>query len=139
MRVPKVLKLPCGIGIQFRQDIEKLMTKLVTAIPLAFDNEIYFSRAEKLKNQLAQKQESELESITRTAKSGSEFNLDSSREYQFVALNGEEMHTEETFDALSKREQEQFSNTIDELEVSLRNMVRQLTEWEESYSEKIKS
>lgn len=60
-------------------------------------------------------------------------------EYQFVALNGEEMHTEETFDALSKREQEQFSNTIDELEVSLRNMVRQLTEWEESYSEKIKS
>lgn len=50
-------------------------------------------------------------------------------EYQFVALNGEEMHTEETFDALSKREQEQFSNTIDELEVSLRNMVRQLTEW----------
>lgn len=49
------------------------------------------------------------------------------------------MHTEETFDALSKREQEQFSNTIDELEVSLRNMVRQLTEWEESYSEKIKS
>ncbi len=25
------------------------MTKLVTAIPLAFDNEIYFSRAEKLK------------------------------------------------------------------------------------------
>lgn len=52
VRVPKVLKLPCGIGIQFRQDIEKLMTKLVTAIPLAFDNEIYFSRAEKLKTSL---------------------------------------------------------------------------------------
>ncbi|HDI3320200.1 TPA: AAA family ATPase [Vibrio cholerae] len=139
VRVPKVLKLPCGIGIQFRQDIEKLMTKLVTAIPLAFDNEIYFSRAEKLKNQLAQKQESELESITRTAKErGVSLTLTPQGEYQFVALNGEEMHTEETFDALSKREQEQFSNTIDELEVSLRNMVRQLTEWEESYSEKIK-
>lgn len=139
VRVPKVLKLPCGIGIQFRQDIEKLMTKLVTAIPLAFDNEIYFSRAEKLKNQLAQKQESELESITRTAKErGVSLTLTPQGEYQFVALNGEEMHTEETFDVLSKREQEQFSNTIDELEVSLRNMVRQLTEWEESYSEKIK-
>ncbi len=53
-------------------------------------------------------------------------------------MNGEELHTEETFDALSKKEQEQFSQTIDELEVALRNMVRQLTEWEESYSEKIK-
>lgn len=94
----------------------------------------------KVKNQLAQKQESELESITRTAKErGVSLTLTPQGEYQFVALNGEEMHTEETFDALSKREQEQFSNTIDELEVSLRNMVRQLTEWEESYSEKIKN
>ncbi|EEY45554.1 Lon protease family protein [Vibrio mimicus] len=139
VRVPKVLKLPCGIGLKFRQDIEKLMTKLVTAIPLAFDNEIYFSRAEKLKNQLAQKQESELENITRTAKErGVSLTITTQGEYQFVALNGEEMHTEETFDALSKREQEQFSDTIDELEVILRNMVRHLTEWEESYSEKIK-
>ncbi|MGL4380033.1 MAG: Lon-like protease helical domain-containing protein, partial [Vibrio sp.] len=107
IRVPKVLKLPCGIGLKFRQDIEKLMSKLVTVIPLAFDNEIYFSRAEKLKNQLTQKQESELGNITRSAKDrGVSLTLTAQGEYQFVALNGEEMHTEATFDALSKREQE---------------------------------
>ncbi|EOV1172133.1 Lon protease family protein [Vibrio fluvialis] len=139
IRTPRVLKLPCGVGQAFRQDIEKLMVKLMNAIPLAFDNELYFSRAEKLKNQLAQKQQDELEEITRKAKERNIcLTITSQGDYQFVAMNGEELHTEETFDALSKKEQEQFSQTIDELEVALRNMVRQLTEWEESYSEKIK-
>ncbi|EKO3438694.1 ATP-binding protein [Vibrio fluvialis] len=139
IRTPRVLKLPCGVGQAFRQDIEKLMVKLMNAIPLAFDNELYFSRAEKLKNQLAQKQQDELEDITRKAKERNiSLTITSQGDYQFVAMNGEELHTEETFDALSKKEQEQFSQTIDELEVALRNMVRQLTEWEESYSEKIK-
>ncbi|EKO3402451.1 AAA family ATPase [Vibrio fluvialis] len=139
IRTPRVLKLPCGVGQAFRQDIEKLMVKLMNAIPLAFDNELYFSRAEKLKNQLAQKQQDELEEITRKAKERNiSLTITSQGDYQFVAMNGEELHTEETFDALSKKEQEQFSQTIDELEVALRNMVRQLTEWEESYSEKIK-
>ena len=139
IRTPRVLKLPCGVGQAFRQDIEKLMVKLMNAIPLAFDNELYFSRAEKLKNQLAQKQQDELEEITRKAKERNiSLTITSQGDYQFVAMNGEELHTEETFDALSKKEQEQFRQTIDELEVALRNMVRQLTEWEESYSEKIK-
>lgn len=139
IRTPRVLKLPRGVGQAFRQDIEKLMVKLMNAIPLAFDNEIYFSRAEKLKNQLAQKQQTELEEISRIAtEQGISLTITSQGDYQFVAMNGEEQHTEETFDALSKKEQEQFGQIIDELEVALRNMVRQLTEWEESYSEKIK-
>ena len=52
-------------------------------------------------------------------------------------MNGEEQHTEESFDALSDKEQDYFGTTIDELEITLRSMVRQLTEWEEAYSEKI--
>ncbi|NNN44975.1 MULTISPECIES: ATP-binding protein [unclassified Vibrio] len=139
IRTPRVLKLPSGVGQKFRQDIEKLMAKLMNAIPLAFDNELYFSRADRLKNQLAQKQRHELEEITRRAKERDiSLTITTQGDYQFVAMNGEEMHTEESFDALSKKEQEYFSQTIDELEVSLRNMVRQLTEWEEAYSEKIK-
>ncbi|KLN63551.1 MULTISPECIES: Lon protease family protein [Vibrio] len=139
IRTPKVLKLPCGIGNQFKQDIEKLMSKLVNAMPLAFDNELYYSRADKLKNQLATKQEAELAVITKEAKSkGISLTITSQGDYQFVAMNGEDLHTEETFEELSKREQEYFGDTIDELEVELRNMVRQLTEWEETYTEKIK-
>ncbi|GAL13311.1 ATP-dependent protease La type II [Vibrio astriarenae] len=139
VRIPKVLKLPCGVGQRFRQDIETLMTKLVKAMPLAFDNEMYISRAERLKNQLAQKQQLELEKISKAAKEkGISLTLTQQGDYQFIAMDGEELHTEETFDALSLKEQEEFGTSIDELEVTLRDMVRQLTDWEENYSDKIK-
>ena len=101
---------------------------------------LYYSRADKLKNQLAAKQEAELEVITKDAKAkGISLTITSQGDYQFVAMNGDELHSEESFDALSRKEQEYFGETIDELEVNLRNMVRQLTEWEEAYSEKIKN
>ncbi|MFC3023495.1 Lon protease family protein [Vibrio zhugei] len=139
IRTPKVLRLPCGIGHQLRQDVEKLMGRLVKAIPLAFDNEMYFSRSEKLKNQLAQKQESELEVLTQVAKErGVSLTITPQGDYQFIAMNGEEQHTEDSFLALSREEQEQFGHIIDQLEVDLRNVVRKLTECEEEYTDKIK-
>ncbi|MGO1297324.1 MAG: Lon protease family protein, partial [Vibrio sp.] len=139
IRTPKVLRLPCGIGHQLRQDIEKLMGRLVKAIPLAFDNEMYFSRSEKLKNQLAKKQESELEVLTQLAKErGVSLTITPQGDYQFMAMNGDELHTEESFLALSREEQEQLGHIIDQLEVDLRNVVRTLTECEEEYTDKIK-
>ncbi len=139
IRTPKVLKLPRGVGNQLRLDIEKLITKLVNAIPLAFDNEIYISRAEKLKDQLSTTQQDELETITNSAKEkGVSLTITPQGDYQFVAMNGDELHTEETFDALEIAEQERFGKVIDELEVNLRNMARLLTELEEDYSNKIK-
>ncbi|WP_413283604.1 Lon protease family protein [Vibrio sp. MA40-2] len=138
IRTPKVLKLPTKMGVKFKQDIEKLMVKLVKAIPLAFDNEMYFTRAEKLKSQLVNKQQSDLEEISKKAQQKNiSLTLTTQGDYQFIAMNGEEEHTEETFDALSKKEQQQFGKHIDELEIQLRTMVRRLTEWEEKYSEKI--
>ncbi|BCL73463.1 putative ATP-dependent protease [Vibrio nigripulchritudo MADA3029] len=138
IRTPKVLKLPAGVGSRLSKDIEKLMTKLVKAMPLAFDNEIYYSRADKLKNQLAAKQQTELEGISKEAKErGISLTITNQGDYQFVAMNGEDLHTEESFDELTLKEQDYFDKTIDSLEISLRSMVRQLTEWEEAYTEKI--
>jgi lon-related putative ATP-dependent protease len=138
-RTPQVLKLPRGVGNRLRQDIEKLTEKLVNAIPLAFDNELYISRAEQLKNQLASKQQIELDQISDDAKTKNiSLTITPQGDYQFVAMNGENPHTEETFEALPEKEQAYFGHAIDDLEVQLRNMVRQLSEWEASYSEKIK-
>ncbi|WP_261818075.1 Lon protease family protein [Vibrio gallicus] len=138
IRVPKVLKLPRGIGIDLRTDIEKLMSKLLKAIPLAFDNELYFSRADKLKNQLTTKQNSALEKLTKEAKSQNiSLTITNQGDYQFIALNGEEPHTDESFDLLEKKQRERLEKTIDALEISLRGLIRSLTEWEEEYSDKI--
>ncbi|UTV29503.1 Lon protease family protein [Photobacterium atrarenae] len=137
-RSPNVLKLPPGTGHQFKKEIEKLMTRLVKALPLAFDNEMYYSRSETLKNQLTQKQESSLLTLTNEAKEKSvSLSLTTQGEYQLVAMNGEEPHTEESFAELSDEEQQQFDHIISDLEKKLRGIVRQLTEMEEEFSDKI--
>ncbi|GAD79986.1 Lon protease family protein [Vibrio ezurae] len=138
IRVPKVLKVPRGIGHSLRIDIEKLMTKLLKAIPMAFDNEMYFSRADRLKNQLANKQTTALEALTKKAKEESiSLTITAQGDYQFVALDGEEAYTEESFALLDKKTQAKFDKTIDTLEISLRHIIRDLTEWEEQYTDKI--
>ncbi|GGI72019.1 Lon protease family protein [Shewanella gelidii] len=136
-RSPKVLRLPAGTANGFKKDIEKLMRRLVKAFPLAFENEMYYTRAEKLKTQLAVRQETVLQELTDEAKSkGISLNLNTQGEYQLFALNGEEPHTDETFSALSQEERKAFETHIGEIEVKLRSTVRQLTEWEEEFSTK---
>lgn len=136
-RTPKVLKLPQGKGAQFKKDIEQLMKRLVKALPLAFDNEMYYARAEKLKSQLANRQENALTQLTKEAASKNiSLSITSQGSYELVAMNGEEPHSEASFAALSNKEQEQLEQQIGELESKLREVVRKFTAWEERYSEK---
>ncbi|MBY6195571.1 Lon protease family protein [Vibrio hangzhouensis] len=137
-RTPQVLKLPCGMGQKLKQDVEKLISKLVKAIPMAFDNELYFGRADKLKNDLAKKQQAELQKLSEEAKDKDiSLTITPQGDYQFVAMNGEELHTDESFAELPVEEQERFGHTIDELEISLRGMARELTDWEETFTDNI--
>lgn len=138
-RVPKVLKLPAGMGIKLRQDIESLLKKLVNAIPLAFDNELYLTRADTLKSQLEQQHQDEIAKLTDEARKESiSLTVTGNGDYQFIAMNGEDLHTEESFDALSERKQIKIEKTIDKLEAKLRSVVRSLSSSEDKYIEKVK-
>ncbi|OOF23101.1 ATP-dependent protease [Salinivibrio sp. IB574] len=136
-RAPEVLKLPAGRGNELKKHVEQLMGKLANALPLAFDNEMYYQRAETLKNQLTERQQTVLKALSDSAEQNNvSLTITPQGDYQFVALNGEEPHTEDTFDALSQEEQMAFGKVIDKLETELRSIVRQLGEWEEDYAEK---
>lgn len=135
-RSPKVLKLAAGTGLEFKKAIEKLMLKLVKALPMAFDNEMYYARADKLKSQLAQKQQTALSELAEEAKQkGISLSLTLQGDYQMVALKGDEPHDEQSFKALSEAERSQFESHINGLEVKLRGIIRQNTEWEEEFSD----
>ncbi len=137
-RHPKVLKLPAGEGHQFKKDVENLIHRLVKALPMAFDNEIYFSRSDKLKNQLEEKQEAVLQDLTKLAQQHSiSLSLTAQGDYQLIAVDPKgEAYTEEGFDQLKDKEKKHFESTISELESKLRDIIRQLTIWEEEYSDK---
>ncbi|KFZ38211.1 ATP-dependent protease [Shewanella mangrovi] len=136
-RTPQVLKLPAGNGAQFKKDVEKVVQRLVKALPLAFDNEVYYRRADKLKAQLSQRQEATLSELAAEAREMHiRLVVSPDGDYQLIALNGEEPHTDDSYAALSETERNQFDDNIRHLEIRLRGIVRQLTEWEEEFSNK---
>lgn len=136
-RVPRVLKLPTGMGLELKQDMEKLMSRLVKSIPQVFDSDSYLERAEKLKDEYGAKQEVELNKVAAQAhRKQVSLSMTSPGGYRLVAMNGEQPHTAETFAALSDAERAQFEDIIGKLEKKLRRALRKLAEWEQAYTDK---
>nr|WP_086937380.1 ATP-binding protein [Thaumasiovibrio occultus] len=135
-RLPQHIALPPGRGACFKRDFETVMSRLLTAIPLAFDNDLYYSRAEKIKSQLTTKQGVALQKVGDEAqKNNISLTLTTQGDYQFVAMNGEEAHTEESFDQLPDKEKRAIDETINQLEKQLRGISRLLNEWEDKFVE----
>ncbi|MFE8071907.1 ATP-binding protein [Marinobacteraceae bacterium S3BR75-40.1] len=133
-REPKVLSLPAGMGYTLKQDVEKMMGRLVKAIPQAFDNESFIERAETLKEDYAKRQENELEKLARQGRRKNiDLKLTTPGGYRLVAMNGDEAHTAESFAALSQAERDTFEEEIGKLEKKLRQVVRKIADWEQEY------
>ena len=135
-RIPRVLRLPAGKGTELKQDMEKLMGRLMKMIPQTFDSDSFLERAEQLKNEYVKKQEDELEKVAAQAKRKKvSLNITTPGGYRLVAMNGEEPHTAESFQALTEAQREKFENDINKLEKKLRQALRKLADWEQEYAE----
>jgi len=136
-RNPGLLKLPSGMGTELKQDMEKLMSRLVKMIPQTFEGDNFLERAENLKEEYAKKQEDELEKVAEQAKRKKvRLTVTTPGGYRLVAMNGEEPHTAESFQELTDQEREKFEEVINKLEKKLRQAVRKLADWEQEYAEK---
>lgn len=139
-RSPKVLKLPVGMGHNLKSDIEKLMLRLVKGIPQAFENDQYYQRSEALKNEYADKQDLALEKVAKQAsRKKIKLSLSTPGGYRLTAMNGEEVHTVESFEALSEEDKEKFEEAINKLELKLRSVIRKIAVWEQEFLDKQQS
>ncbi|AOY90220.1 ATP-dependent protease [Marinobacter salinus] len=136
-RVPKLLQLPAGKGTQLKQDMEKLMSRLVKVIPQTFDSDSFLERSEQLKNEYGKMQEDELEKVAAQARRKKvSLNITTPGGYRLVAMNGDEPHTAESFQALTQEQRDKFEDSIDKLEKKLRQALRKLADWEQEYADK---
>jgi len=135
-RIPRVLRLPAGKGTELKHDMEKLMGRLMKMIPQTFDSDSFLERAEQLKNEYGKKQEDELEKVAAQAKRKKvSLNITTPGGYRLVAMNGDEPHTAESFQALTEAQRDKFENDINKLEKKLRQALRKLADWEQEYAE----
>ncbi len=136
VRSPKVLRLPAGVGMPLKKDMEQLLIRLQKAIPQAFDNESYYERSEQLKSELAQRQEKALARIANAAKKQQvSLTITTPGGYRLVATDGENPYDADTFSALPESRQQEFEDAINKLEKRLRIVLRRLSQWEQEYAD----
>ncbi|MEX2475722.1 Lon protease family protein [Marinobacter sp.] len=136
-RVPRILRLPAGKGTQLKQDMERLMGRLMKIIPQTFDSDSFLERSEQLKNEYGKKQEDELERVAAQAKRKKvSLNVSTPGGYRLVAMNGTEPHTAESFRDLTEQQRDKFEDDINRLEKKLRQALRKLADWEQEYADK---
>lgn len=136
-RVPKVLRLPAGMGQALKQDMDRLMSRLVKVIPQTFDSDSFLERAEQLKNEYSKKQEDELEKVASQARRKKvSLTITTPGGYRLVAMSGDQPHTVETFKKLTQEQRDKFEAIIDKLEKRLRQALRKLAVWEQEYVDK---
>lgn len=135
---PIALKLPPGRGLQLRTDMAQLVEELQSAIPAMLESEDYRKRVDQIDaefdalqknsiNALADECEAQDIALSQTETG---FSLDPAR-------NGEIISDEE-YDNLSSEQRDAIQKKIDELEIKLTRLMKQMAEWQKAHHKRLR-
>lgn len=137
IRRPRAIALPSGMGIQFGDDIRKLIESLQREMPKAFEKEEYSDARDKITRGLETARHRILQDIQlRATEHG--FTIIRTPDTLAVTpvLNGEPM-TMEAYQALSQEEQEKLDETRQTLERKLEDALKSIMGLEQDAREQV--
>jgi len=134
---PKAISLPAGRGRQFRDDMRQLVQDLQTAIPNAFESELYYTRQQEVRDSLKEQTHTAFNSLAEAAKQHNVIFLRSDEELSFAASKDGKKLSAEDYEKLPAKNKQQFEKVIAGLEERLNNLIRLRTQWQRETREKI--
>lgn len=135
---PIALLLPRGTGVRLRDDMQRLVEDLQTAIPAVFEGEDYRNRRQVIDEEFKQRQESAFEKLQQR---GRERDVAMVRTPMGLALapapKGEVLSPEE-FRALPDEHRRRLQSDIEALQSELEETVRQFPEWDKERRDRLR-
>jgi lon-related putative ATP-dependent protease len=135
---PQTLKLPPGQGIVLRDDMEKLIEELRTAIPAAFESEDYRTRKQEIEEEFKEQQEKAFNEVQQQAQERGISLIRTPVGLAFAPLREGEVVGPEEFQKLPEEERKQVEADIAELQERLQETIHQVHQWERETREKVK-
>jgi lon-related putative ATP-dependent protease len=134
---PKAINLPAGQGRQFRDDMRQLVQDLQTAIPSAFESELYYTRQQEVRDSLKEQTHAAFNSLAEEAKQHEVIFLRSDEELTFAASKDGKKLSAEEYEKLSAKDKKKFEEVVSVLEDRLNTLIRQRNQWQRETREKI--
>ena len=136
---PRALRLPPGQGIGLRQDMERLVDELRSAIPAAFESEDYRTRRQVIEEEVKEHHERAFEELRRQGQGKGIALVRTPAGLVFAPTHNGEVMSPEDFQQLPEVERERIEKEITALQQQLQASMRQAPQWERGGREKVKA
>jgi lon-related putative ATP-dependent protease len=135
---PKTIRLPAGVGLAFRDDMDELVDGLSTALSAAFESEEYQSRRQTVNEELQEKQSQAFGEIQRQANEKRLTLLRTPAGLVFAPTQGDQVLSSEEVQALSEEERKRLEAEAEVLQGEVQKIIQQVPGWQRETQEKLK-
>ena len=137
-RVPRALKVPPGRGILFRDDMNRLLASLRSAIPSAFESDTYAARKRAIEHEVKEHERETLEEFQKEASKRGIAMIQTPAGVVLAPLKDGEILSPEEFEKMPEEEHQRVERTIIELQEHLQETLRQVPRYEHEGREKLR-
>ncbi len=123
-RQPKTLKLPAGVGKDFRVDVANAIEDAQTAIPAAFESEDFQLQNEAITDEFKEQQEQAFMAIEKMAQERDISLIQTPNGIAFIPMKEKEAIKPDEFEKLPQEKQDKIHKDIEELTEQLQRVMR---------------
>jgi lon-related putative ATP-dependent protease len=134
---PKLISLPTGAGVEFRNDMEMLAEALRTALISAFESEEFQTRSQVIDEEFKERPREELRDIEERAKTEGLVLLRSPVGMAFAPTRDGEVMSGEEFKALPEEEQQEIEQRVEAFQEETQQAMRQMPSWEKEHRSRV--
>ncbi len=133
---PILLKLPSGFGGILKEGMSQLIEDLQSAIPTAFDNDEYKSRAQLIEAKLQKKEQEAFRTLGKEATKHHLKVLQTPEQFSFIPLKDDTEMSPQDFEQLPEDERAIFEKAIVALQKTLQNLLqKEIPKWRKAARE----
>lgn len=136
---PIAISLTCGQAPIFRDDMQRLVEDLCSAIPNAFETEDYHLRIQEIEDDLKNTIETAFNNLAQEAGSHDIRLLRTPHGFAFAPMRNNEIIKPKEFEKLPEKEQKQIDRTMNALEEKLTGISRMQPQWQREARNKVKA
>ncbi len=126
---PRLLKLPHGTGVSFRNTMDELVEELRTVVASALESEEYRTRQQVINNEFKERPDRELRPIAEAAKAEGLALLKTPVGLAFAPTKNGEVIASEDFEQLPDPEQERLEQRMDSYQEQVQKTLAKIPKW----------
>jgi predicted ATP-dependent protease len=138
-QMPKVLKLPAGLGRQLRKDMESFVEDILMSLPSSFQSEENNNRRQEIEDDLNTRQEQTFRKLSRKAEERGIAIIHTPRGFTLGPLVDGKLLDPKKYEELPQDEKDRIEKMIAEIQLELQAVIREMPLLQREYHQRIKA